>query len=178
MPFHRRVFGLIALTPCILAACRHRDREDSSTVADARFSARDSTRTLSPGDVQISSTDSAVELAIVGDTIVAGLGKMVLDEVRDNTDTAEVMGNGFAASIEKAVKSSVASAMNQQLLFPVAGVSDVQSKDGKLVFYAKGGSKLHMFERSNRGRQNRQTFSDADAQRFIAAFRARKAHAG
>ena len=178
MPFDRRVFGAIVLMPCILADCRHRDRDDASTVADARFSARDSTRTLRLGDVQISSTDSAVELAIIGDTIVAGLGKKVLDEVRDNTDTAEVMGNGFAASIERAVKSSVASVLNHQLLFPVADVGDVQSEDGKLVFYGKDGSKMHMFERSNRGRPNRQTLSDADARQFIAAFRARKAHAG
>lgn len=174
----RRVFGVIVLTPCFLAACRHRDRDKSSAVADARFSARDSTRTLRPGDVQIASTDSAVELAIIGDTIVAGLGKRVLDEVRDNTDTADVMGNGFAASIEKAVKSSVASALSHQLLFPVADVSDVQSEDGKLVFYAKDSSTMRMFGRSNRGKENRQTFSDADAQRFIAAFRARKGHAG
>lgn len=179
MPFDRRRAGVILLTPLLLAACRHRDRDDSSVAgANAKFAARDSTRVLHPGDVQIASKDSAVELAIFGDTIVAGLGKKVLDKVRGETDTASVGGTGLAASIEKSVKSSVASALSHQLLFPVADVSDVKDEGGRLVFYAKNGSKMHLFESSSRGRENNQTFSEADAQRFIAAFKARKASTG
>ena len=178
MPLGRRMLGVIVMTLSFLFGCSHRDRDNSSGIADAKFSARDTTRILRPGDVQIASTDSAVELAIVGDTIVAGLGRKVLDEVRVKTDTADVAADGFAASIEKAVKSSVASALSHQLLFPVADVSDVKSEDGKLVFYARNGSRMHMFEGSSRGKRTHQTFSDADAQRFIAAFKARKARAG
>jgi hypothetical protein len=181
MPFDRRRAGVILVIPLLLAACRHRDRDrDGSSVAgaNAKFEARDTARVLHAGDVQIASTDSAVELAIFGDTIVAGLGKKVLDKVRGETDTASVTGTGLAASIEKSVKSSVASALSHQLLFPLADVSDVKDEGGRLVFYAKNGSKMHLFESSSRGKENNQTFSEADAQRFIAAFKARKASTG
>ena len=168
------------LASSLVASCGRHDVEVSSmgVAATAKFASRDSTRTLGPGDVRIASTDSAVEVAIVGDTIVAGLGKKVLDEVRSKTDTAVVAGDGFAASIEKAVKSSVATALSHEMLLPVIDVSDVRSENGKLVFYARNGSKMHMFESSSRNRSGRQTFSDGDAQRFISAFRARKARTG
>jgi hypothetical protein len=179
MPFVRRLAGVTLLTPFVIAACRHRDRADASAgAADAKFVARDSTRVLGPGDVQIASTDSAVEVGIIGDTIVTGLGKKVLDKVRAETDTGQVTGNGFAANLEKTIKSSVASALGHQLLIPVSDVSEVKDEDGKLVFYAKNGSKMHLLESSDHGTTKRQTFSDADAQRFIAAFKARKAHGG
>ena len=128
--------------------------------------------------MEIASTDSAVELAIIDDTIVAGLGAKVPDQVRDQTGTSEVTGDGLAAGIEKVVKGSVASALSHQLLFPMADVGDVKIEDGKLVFYGRNGSRMRLFESSSRGAGNRQTFSDVDIQRFTAAFKARKARAG
>ena len=146
----RQFLRVTVVTLFIGAACGRRDRDVAAVAgANARFSARDSTRTLQPGDVQIASTDSAVELAIIGDTIVAGLRAKVLDQVRDQTAPSEVTGDGLAARIEKVVKSTVASALSHQLLFPAVDVGDVKSEDGKLVFYARNGSRMRLFESSS-----------------------------
>jgi hypothetical protein len=165
--------------PLILAACSSHDSNDGTqktSITDAKFVARDSTRVLGPGDVQIASTDSAVELGIFGDTMVAGLGRKVLDKVRNETDTAAVQGSGLGANLEKFVKQNVANALNHQMLFPVAEISDVQYSDGSLQFYGSGGAKMHVFENKSDDKGNHSTFSEPDAQRFIAAFKARKNH--
>src|SRR4051812_15808422 len=62
----------------------------TSAGADAKFVARDSTRALSEGDVRVFSTDSSVEVAVIGDSIVGGLGPATRKKVADATDTAKV----------------------------------------------------------------------------------------
>lgn len=175
----RRSLGVALAAPVILVACGHSDRSSDSAaggvaVGDVKFAARDSSRILGPGDVQIASTDSAVEVGIFGDTIVGGLGRKVLDRVQSETDTTAVKGNGLGASIEKLVKKNVADALSHQLLFPISQISDVRYEDGSLQFYGNNGSKMHVLENSN-GKNNHSTFTEADAARFIAAFKARKA---
>ncbi len=172
--------AVAALLPLLLFACgKEDDKEDQpkASVADAKFSARDSTRKLGPGDVQIVSADSAVELAIIGDSIIGGLGQKVLDKVRRDTDTAKTTEKGFGAAIANAVKSSVASALSHQIIFPVAEVQDVRYENGGIQMYGNGGGKLHVFENSKDDKSNNEktAFNEADAQRFIAAFHARKA---
>src|SRR3954469_13282892 len=121
------LIGIAFTMPVFVAACGDtktrvaggRDR------SNATFSARDTTRKLGPGDVLIVNADSSIELGLYGDSIVTGFGSKVMNEVRGKTDTAAVGGNGFAASIEKMVKSSVASAMSHQIKYAVADVKDV-----------------------------------------------------
>ena len=179
MPAILRVLGVAVAVSLTLSACSGdaSDHELQKTSArDARFVARDSNRVPGPGDVQIVSTDSAVELGIFGDTVVAGLGRKVLDKVRNETDTAVVKGSGFGADLEKFVKKNVADALSHQVLFPIAEISDVRYADGSLQFYGNGGAKMHVFESSSKERSNTSTFTEPDAQRFIAAFKARKDH--
>jgi hypothetical protein len=177
----RQILSVAALiAPLVLAACGDHDVEvrKSAGADNVKFVGRDSNRVIGPNDIQISSADTAVELAIVGDTIVAGLGKTVRDKVSQKTDTNAVSGNGFAAGIEKMVKSSVANAMNHEVLIPVSEISDVRYEDGGLRFYGKDGGKMHVFENSHNGKEGTSAFNEADAQRFIAVFKARKAHTG
>lgn len=168
--------GVALAAPFLFGACRHHDSGDAikSDVVGAKFAARDSARVLGPGDVQIVSTDSAVELAIVGDTVIGGLGTKVLDKVRGETDTSAVKGNGFGANIEKMVKQNVADALSHQMLVPVSSIRDVTYEDGTLHFTSNSGSNMHVFESSSNGSHNHTTFDEADAKRFIAAFDARK----
>jgi hypothetical protein len=169
----RHVLAIATVSSLLTAAC-FGDRSSGRT-RDVRFSSRDSTRTLGPGDVQIASIDSTIELAIIGDTVFTGLGKKVLDEVRQKTDTAAVAGNGFAAGIEKMVKSTVANALGSQLLIPVSSIEDVRYNDGRLQMIGRDGGRMRFFENSrSNGRRVSDSFNPDDAERFIKAFRARK----
>jgi hypothetical protein len=180
VPFTLRIAVLALAAPLCLAACRGRsDRDATRANAGVTFHARDSLRTLGPGDVQIASADNGIEIALVGDSVVTGFGPKVLDEINAKTDTFAVTGNGFGASIEKMVKSSVAGALSHQLLFPVKSISDVRYTDGRLEFYNADGSRMHLFENSkSNGKDTTMTFRREDADRFIAAFHARKATIG
>src|SRR5262245_61528012 len=111
------LFGVALAMPMFVIACGDtktrvtggRDR------SNATFAARDTTRKLGPGDVLIVNADSSIELGLYGDSIITGFGTKVMNEIRDKTDTGAVSGSGFAASIEKMVKNSVASAMSHQI---------------------------------------------------------------
>jgi hypothetical protein len=182
VPNVRQVLSVaVFIVPLALAACGDHDDVDVAKGGKAdnvKFVGRDSNRVAGPNDVQITSSDSAVDLAIIGDTVVAGLGDKVINKVRDKTDTTKVSGNGFAAGIEKMVKSTVADAMSHQVLIPVSEINDVRYEDGGLRFYGKNGSKMHVFENSRNGKGGTSAFNEADAQRFITVFKERKAHTG
>jgi hypothetical protein len=176
----RCLIGVAVATPIFVAACggdsshisiKSRGRDKSN----ATFAARDTARKLGPGDILIANTDSSIELGLYGDSIVTGFGSKVLNEIRVKTDTGTVSGNGFAASIEKMVKSTVADAMSHQIKYAVADVQDVRFEDGKLLFFWKDGSRMRLFEDANQNKKPvSQTFNPDDAQRFVAAFKARK----
>src|SRR5690348_8806356 len=127
---HRWVAFAIAF---LAAACGHHD--SNTNISSASFVARDTTRPLGPGDIRIANSDSSFELALIGDSLVTGFGPRVLREINDKTDTNKVEGNGFAASIEKMVKGTVANAMSHELKFPLSDISDVKYEDQRLLFY-------------------------------------------
>jgi hypothetical protein len=160
-----------------VAACG-RDRGDvriNGVHTNAQFVARDSTRPLGAGDARIVSTDSAVEVAVIGDSIVGGFGPTTRAKIQRETDTAAVQGTGFSASLEKMIKSKVAGAMDHEIELPVSDISDVKYESGTLRFYDRTGKPMHVFEPSKRdAAENRKLFTPADAQAFIGAFRARK----
>jgi hypothetical protein len=174
----RRIVAALAAS-IVVVAC-HSDRsEKRDDMSDATFAPRDTMRALGPGDVRIATTDSSLELAIIGDSIVTGFGSRVLEKIREKTDTSDVTGNGLSATIQRAVKGTVAKAMDHEIHYPIAGVSDVRFEDGGLRFYRTDGRKMSVFENSRvNGRKVSESFSPQDAQRFISAFRARKASHG
>jgi hypothetical protein len=175
----RRVVAALAASVVVVAAC-HSDRsEKHDDMSHATFAPRDTTRTLGPGDVRIATTDSSLELAIIGDSIVTGFGSKVIDKIREKTDTSDITGDGLGATIQRAVKGTVAKAMDHEIHYPIADVSDIRFEDGGLRFYRADGRKMSVFENSRvNGRRVSESFSPEDAQRFISAFRARKASHG
>ena len=173
----RCTVGLAIAIPVLAAAC---GRNDSKTnISGASFVARDTVRPLGPGDIRIANTDSSFELALIGDSLVTGFGSRVLREINAKTDTTRVEGNGFAAGIEKMVKGTVANAMSRELKFPLADISDVKYDDERLVFYGKDGKQMKLFENAETDHKKvSETFSPSEAQRFVAAFKAKKARSG
>jgi hypothetical protein len=169
------MLGVVLMaTPLVLGACRS-DRSDVH-VENAGFVNRDSSRVLGPGDMRIVSVDSAVELSLVGDTIMTGLAAKALAKVKAETDTGAVTGSGFSSKLEKMIKSSVQSALEKQLTFPVSSVGDIRFDDGKLQLLDNSGKRMASFGGSGSDSTSRGgKFAPGDAQAFVAAFRARKA---
>ena len=145
---------------------------DGNGNVNAALAKRDS-KPLGPGDLRISSTDSPLEVALIGDSLVAGLGASTRAKVSAKLDTTKVSGNGLGASIEKMVKSSVASALDHELHVPLTELSDIRYEDGLLVFYDKTGKRMHVMERNRDGRNEQTRFAEQDAKDFIALFKAK-----
>jgi len=168
MPLAAALLGAAAIT---LTACGRDEPKASPHIVS-----RDTVvRPLWPGDVRIASVDSSVELAVIGDSVVGGFGKKVLDEIKEKTDTNAVSGSGFGASIEKLVKTSVAGALSKQMEYPIASIRDVKYEDGHLEFYGENGSRMRFFDNKHDSKpDSANVFRPDDAKRFVDAFHARK----
>lgn len=173
MRFAASRWTVVAIAAAIVVSACERGNRDRS---DATFSPRDASRALGPGDVRILNSDGSIEVALIGDSIVTGLGPRVMAEIQRSTDTAAVSGSGLGAGIEKFVKSTVASALNHQIKYAVADVQDMRYEDGKLQLFWKDGSRMKLFESAKtNNRPISESFDEREAQKLIAAFRTRKA---
>jgi hypothetical protein len=170
-----RIIGTLVVLVAA-AACHHDEKDDAGiNIGDASFPVRDTTRVLKAGDLRIATRDSSIELALVGDSIMTGLGKKVLDKIRHETDTTAAAGSGLGASIEKMVKNTVATTLSRELHYPIAAISDVRYEDGEMRFFAENGSRMRLFESSKvNGQPLSEAFNPDDARRFVDAFHARK----
>ena len=175
----RRFTAVVLVASAITVACEDaevRTSSDRRDRSDATFAKRDTNRTLGPGDVRIMNADSSIELAVIRDSIVTGFGSRVMAEIAKGTDTSQIKGDGFGANIQKMVKSTVASALNHEMRYSVRDVERVQYTGGKIEMYWKDGSRMKLFENMKQsGKPVSETFSEADAEQFIAAFDAKKA---
>lgn len=174
MPNSRRSIVVAALVAASLfsAACRDHDVQiDGGKVEHASFAKRDSSRAMGPGDIRVATTDSMLEVALIGDSVIAGLGAAARDKIKAATDTGAIAGTGFSASIERMVKSTVAGVLDHELEVPISEITDVRYENGMLVFYDRNGKRMQINNRSKNGERSR--FAESDAQAFIAAFRAK-----
>lgn len=175
----RRFTAVALLVSTAAVACKDAEVHTSTGSrdrSDATFASRDTNRMLGPGDVRIMNADSSIELAVIRDSIVTGFGPKVIAEIQKGTDTTNVKGDGFAANIEKLVKSTVANALDHEMRYAVADVQRVQYVDGKIEMYWKDGSRMKLFENTKQNNKPvSETFSETDAKRFVDAFDAKKA---
>ena len=154
-------------------ACRHGDDADKSVIIQSGIKAAPP-RALGPGDIRISATDNDVDLAMIGDTITSGLSEAALAKAQKSTDTTAVKGTGFSASIEKMVKSTVQGALGTRVGFALSDIRSARYENGRIVFDWVD-PKKNIFEHSNvNGRNVLESFSAADAQRFVDAVNARR----
>src|SRR4051812_44573844 len=103
MPNSRRLALVAALVAAssFTAACRDHDVDiDGGDVKHASFAKRDSSRALGAGDIRVATTDSMLEVALVGDSVIAGLGAAARNKIKAATDTNAVSGTGIGASLE------------------------------------------------------------------------------
>jgi len=171
--FHRvpLVAALVAASSFTAACGGHDVQINGGNVEHASFAKRDSNRTMGPGDIRVATTDSMFEVALIGDSLVAGLGTAARNKIKTATDTNTVSGTGFAASLEKMVKSTVAGALDHEFEVPISEITDVQYERGMLVFYDKNGKRMQISNKDKHG--ERSQFLESDARAFMAAFRAK-----
>ena len=157
----------------VVGACRNRD-EDAKLPMRLTYTVDAPTTPLKEGDMRIASVDRGVDLALIGDSISGGLSEATLAKVRHDTDTNAVEGSGLSASIEKMVKGTVQSALGTRVAFPLSAVSDVRYDGRRLVFEWTGEPPSGFMHAKVDNKDVLESFSAADAQRFVIAVRARK----
>jgi hypothetical protein len=131
--------------------------------------------TLGPGDLRIYNVDSSLDVVLIGDKIAAGLSPKMIAKVRRDLDSSKTSDSGLGGSIAKIVTSTVASKIGMHAEFPLKDLNDVRYDSGRLVFDWKKGTEHSLFQGTNvNGKKADDTFSKAEAQRFIDAVHARQ----
>ena len=132
---------------------------------------------LGPGDLRIYNADSAVDLILVGDKILAGLSPKTVAEIKSKLETsASHDTNGLGGSISQIVKKSVAGAVGTHAVFPLSDIRDIRYERGQIVFEWKDGGTHELFGSTKVNNERvSNSFRPEDAQRFIDAARARMA---
>ena len=135
---------------------------------------------LGAGDYRLYNVDSAVDVTLVGNRILTGLSPKTVAEVRGKIEssTQEDTG-GMGGAIASMVKKTVADRIGTHAAFDLADIRDIRFENGRLVFVWRDHSNGNAFGdhvRVNGKDSNR--FRQDEAERFIAAFHARKAQLG
>jgi hypothetical protein len=133
---------------------------------------------LAPGDLRIYNRDSTVDLVLAGNNILAGLSPKTIAKVKDKVN-AKTAGEttGFAGSIAKIVTSSVSSAIGTHASYPLNEIRDIRYEDNTLVLVWRNGDEQEVFSNTKvNGEKVSRSFSQEDAERFIAAAKERMAH--
>jgi hypothetical protein len=162
------------VTLLMLAACSRGKREDEQTeTVPVRVASSSEPNAPRAGDIRITSTGNETELALIGDTISAGLSQAAVAKVRHETES-DTSASGLSASIERMVKSTVRSALGTRFAVPLSAVKDVRYESGKLVFEWNGKPPQVFVHTSVNGKPFLESFPPEEAQRFVDAVRARK----
>lgn len=170
-----------AFAACLaLAACSHRDRDDHANgdvklSFDSAAAAASVNEPLGPGDVRVKSTDGAVILALVGDSVRFQLSDSLRNTVKQSIDAKADSAGGIGAMIAKSVSGVVTSAMGFVVRIPVSEIENIRYEDGRIEFDTRGEhSKFSMSGKGNRSDGNAK-FTPEDGEKFVAAVKARQA---
>ncbi len=137
--------------------------------------------TLPPGGLRIYNADSTLDVVLLGDTIAAGLSPKMIAKVRHDIDSSSVThaDSGLGGDIAKMVTSTVASKIGLHAVYPLKDLKDVTYDHGRLVFDWKRGKNHSLFQGTNlNGKKADDTFTEAEANKFIAAVHARQKQLG
>jgi hypothetical protein len=134
---------------------------------------------LGKGDIQIISTNGAVDLILQGDKIMGGLSPATVARVRADLDKSKGGDStGFGGMIAGIVKSSVASAIGTHVTYPLSEVKEVIFEGGRLVIVIQSGERKDLGNIKTDGEEAPVRFSTTDGDRFVAAVVARKKELG
>jgi hypothetical protein len=176
----RFVAGIIRLTLVVLALALvgkyfHDKFSARHTPVHVQREAPPASEALAPGDMRIYSADSALDLVLSGNNILAGLSPKTVEKVkREMEKSSDRDTSGFAGSISQIVKSSVAGAIGTHAVYSLSDIRDIRYEGGQIVFDAKDGKQHDLFGNTKvNGNSVSGLFRPDDAQRFVEAVRAR-----
>jgi hypothetical protein len=131
---------------------------------------------LEAGDAQIFSRDSAVNLILKGDQVLAGLSPKTIAKIREELDksTANV-DSGLGGTIAGFVTKTVADKIGTHVVYQLADMRDIRYDNGEIVIVKNNGDETRLFKNVKVNKEPlSQSFSPEDAQRFVELVRARK----
>jgi len=145
------------------------------------FASAPAVEALGPGDLQIVSIDGSIDLILKGDKVMGGLSPAAVAKIRADMDKNQPKdGSGFGNMIAGVVKSSVASALEWHVTYPVEEITELRFRDGRLIVKTRaGGDREHDFGNIKTDNNKEPArFSQSDADRFVEAFLARRKEPG
>jgi hypothetical protein len=166
------------ILPLLLAACSFGGARDAIS-----FETDDTARavTLGEGDVAVTSTDGAVQLMLVGDTVRMQLSDSLRASVKAGVDSSlDADAGAIGGAIGGAVGKLVGGAMGFVVRLPVHEVENVRYEEGQIRFESHGTSKFTMGGPGNEDGdgKNGAKFSPEDGERFVEAVKARQRERG
>ena len=131
---------------------------------------------LATGDMRILNRDSSVQLILRGPNILAGLSDQTVAKVRAELEkSTKDDTSGLGGTIAQVVKSTVASNIGKQVVYPVRDIRDIRLENGQLVITRQDGSRSELFGNVKKDKEElSKTFDAAEAERCVEAVRARK----
>lgn len=135
---------------------------------------------LAPGDYRLYNVDTSIDVTLVGDRVVTGLSPKTIAEVRGKiASSGPEDTSGMGGAIASMVKQTIADKIGTHVAFNLADIRDVRYADGRLIFDWRNDAHGEVFGEHVRvnGRDSNR-FRQDEAERFIAAFHARKAQLG
>lgn len=166
-----RLAPFLVAASVTLVACSFGGDADGVRVSFSGAPA-DSAVPLGPDDVVVTSSDGALRLAVVGDSVHVQLADSVRRSVRTQVDSSA--GDGIGGVIARSVGSAVQTAMGFTVRIPVQDVENVRYEDGRIRFETRGKSSVS-FSRSRGGdTEDGIRVSPADGERFVDAVRRRQ----
>ena len=130
---------------------------------------------LGPGDVRVTSTDGAIVLALIGDSVRFQLSDSLRNSVKEKIDSAADSSGGIGAMITRSVSGVVSSAMGFVVRIPVSEIQDIRYADGRIQFETRGKNSHFSMNGKGDGGDDHARFSPADGQRFVDAVKRRQA---
>lgn len=181
---------LVALAPAAFVACGGGDKDASESQSFEVGSGSEGVRvstgandslSLADADVRITSTDGAITLAVLHDSVVMQLGDSVRAKVKQEMDSSMRSANkdgGVGAALAKVVGSAVSAAVNTtmgiRIHAPASSVTDLTYENGRLHFKVKGDN-VKISASGEGNSEEGALFAEADARRFIEAVEKAKA---
>jgi hypothetical protein len=165
----------LALTLFALSACSaSEDKSHKDSGVKVAFGGDSASRApaMGPDDVKITSSDGALMLSVIGDTVRMQLSDSLRKSVADKVDSGAASKGGIGGMIAKSVNSVVQSAMGFVVRVPATEVKNLRYEDGHLRFDTEDerNNKVHV----SGNEHDNARFNEADAKRFIAAVEKRQ----
>lgn len=160
----KTITAAVVLTSLLVAgACNRPDESTGSSSAGAQVPAR-----MSGDSVVVHTTDGAVKLGLVHDTVFMGLSDSVLTLARTDMARDTETHNALAGTIERMVKKSVSSALQTRLKYPLADIDSAHYANGAIKFAYRNRRTMAFEDVKQNGKRALNSFSPEDAQRFVA----------